>query len=340
MDKKLIVVDDFYENPDDVRALASELEFSVTGHFQGKSSKLNEHCDSLNLTVIDKLSTLLNAPIIPETVNTAFKLSLAKDISKSKTGIHTDLVADITHYYHFWPSWNLIVYLSQNSEYSDTFKTYRHKKTSAEGFDYTGLYQSAPLDDYENITLWDEEISVTAAYNRAILVPSKLYHGPGKLTGFGDSFKNGRLLQLTLFNTGENFDFDFFFKDKVEGLAEIIGIFISQRGLAKLEQELFEVSLNRLLGKSFNKKLYLENKELVDALMHLIIIKALKLLSESSLSLTKELGIDTNLLNLSKVDFIKCLLEMVHSEIRVSSRRKLTEYFLLNSRNFEQVELV
>lgn len=179
MQLKLIIVDDFYVNPDQVREYALSQPFTVRGNFPGLRTAPY---------LPDDLKNAINFWMAPAGGVTdwlehsgytgAFQIATAQD----RTWIHAD-------HYNMWAG---VCYLTPDAPYTGGTGLYRHKESGQfhrtdkdyEGYDYTK---------------WDLFDRIGNKYNRLILYRGDLFHA--SLDYFGDSPKNGRLFQTFFFNT-------------------------------------------------------------------------------------------------------------------------------------------
>ncbi len=179
MNLNLMIIDDFYVNPDAVRNFALQQEFSVKGNFPGCRTK----------------------PYLPDDVKSAiqFWMSFAGQITNwfedvgytgafqiatasDRTWIHSD-------HHNMWAG---VCYLTPDAPASSGTGLYKHKQTGQhsrinsdhEGYDYTK---------------WELFDKIGNKYNRLILYRGDLFHA--SLDYFGDNLHNGRLFQTFFFNT-------------------------------------------------------------------------------------------------------------------------------------------
>lgn len=180
MDLNLMIVDNFYSDPDSVRKYALNQEFNVKGNYPGARSKP---------WLPDDVKAAIEFWIKPHSgpvVNWhegsgytgAFQITTAQD----RTWIHSD---------HF-NGWAGVCYLTPDAPYTGGTGLYRHRASgefSRTNNDYEGY-------DY---TKWDLFDRVGNRYNRLILYRGNLFHA--SLDYFGDNLHNGRLFQTFFFST-------------------------------------------------------------------------------------------------------------------------------------------
>jgi len=181
MNTNIIVVDDFYSNPDSVREYAKNLNFSIEGNYPGRRT-----APESNLKVLESIfNTFQN--VIPLIIkpwdynnlgyNTAFQLTLEQD----ETWIHSDAT-----------DWACVVYLTPNAPVNSgtAFYSYEGKRQSFK----KGAKTPKPWSNS-----WVKTDIISNVYNRAVIYNGLLYHR-SDLPGFGDSVSNGRLFQTFFFN--------------------------------------------------------------------------------------------------------------------------------------------
>lgn len=188
----LIVVDDFYANPMDVRNFALNQKFDVTGNFPGFRT---------NPLLNDTIKEAMQYVIYP------FSGNIVDWFEDS----HTGAFQYTTEEHHSWihsdggVQWAGVLYLTPNAPLSAGTGFYRHKKTKIDRFlhltesptekDLTNPY----LTDYKDITKWELTDVVSNKFNRLILYDATLFHK--SMDYFGKNLYDGRLFQVFFFNT-------------------------------------------------------------------------------------------------------------------------------------------
>jgi hypothetical protein len=179
MNLEMMVIDNFYSNPDVVRKYALEQEFSVKGNYPGVRT-----APYLPDDVKDCISYWMSfaGPVTSWFEDTgytgAFQLATAQD----RTWIHAD-------HHNMWAG---VCYLTPDAPHTGGTGLYRHKPSGEfkrtnsdhEGYDYTK---------------WDLFDKVGNKYNRLIIYRGDLFHA--SIDYFGDNLHNGRLFQTFFFNT-------------------------------------------------------------------------------------------------------------------------------------------
>lgn len=179
MDMTLMIVDNFYNNPDAVRNFALSQPFDVTGNYPGARTK-----PFFNKEVRDSIEYCMpRAGRITNTYDNygytgAFQITTAMD----RTWIHSDP-------YNMWAG---ICYLTPDAPNSGGTGLFRYKETGE---------HSKTTQDYEgyDFTKWDLFDRVGNRYNRLILYRGDLFHS--SLDYFGHNLENGRLFQTFFFDT-------------------------------------------------------------------------------------------------------------------------------------------
>lgn len=190
MNKQLIIIDDFYEDPDDVRKNALASTFDVVGNYPGKRTGIvdKEQHEYLKKFFEDKV---VGVPITywPEGYNTSFQYTTESDTS----WIHHDNTL-----------WAAVLYLSPDADPEAGTAMYRHKETGIDEWDGD---DDSPSDfNHTDIlgpgsrNLWEEVIKVGNKYNRLLCYRGYQYHSSMK-AGFGKDKEDGRLFQTFFFNT-------------------------------------------------------------------------------------------------------------------------------------------
>jgi hypothetical protein len=182
MNVSLIIVDDFYVNPDSVRSFALSQEFNVKGNYPGARTKpfiTNDVKEAIeyNMQFAGKITDWLN-----DDPNAAYSGAFQIATANDRTWIHAD-------HYNMWAG---VCYLTPDAPASSGTGLYRHKATG----------QHSRVDkDYEgnDYTKWELFDRIGNKYNRLIIYPGNLFHA--SLDYFGDNNQNGRLFQTFFFQT-------------------------------------------------------------------------------------------------------------------------------------------
>jgi len=174
----LLIADDFYNNPDEVREFALEQDFSVKGNYPGSRTEsfLNED----TIKGIQEIVMPFAGNIVDwgQPYSGCFQMCTAQD----RTWIH----ADVNN------TWAGVLYLTPDAPLSGGTALYRHKQTG-DVIDKGELYESY---DY---TKWDVTDQVGNIYNRLVLYRGDLFHA--SVDYFGSDNQDGRLIQTFFFST-------------------------------------------------------------------------------------------------------------------------------------------
>ena len=184
----LLVIDNFYSNPDSVRQFALSQSFDVVGNFPGKRTKpfLNDDTKEWISHHMHATSGKILWP--PEEENLycgAFQFTTAQD----RTWIHSD----------GFNGWAGVLYLTPNAPLTSGTATFRHKETGLTRSPSNPQEVDKIRKDGYDITKWEIVDSISNVYNRLVLYDAKLFHASRDY--FGQNINNGRLFQTFFFNT-------------------------------------------------------------------------------------------------------------------------------------------
>jgi len=180
MQTNVIIVDDFYSNPDQVRDYALKQPFGVKGNYPGSRTApwLDQGLKATIAHIVSAAGGSVTDWMENSGYNGAFQICTAID----RTWIHADS----------YNTWAGVCYLTPNAPLSAGTALYRHK-ASGEYFKTTDNHEG---NDY---TKWDMVDYIANKYNRLVLYRGNLFHA--SVDYFGDNFQNGRLFQTFFFNT-------------------------------------------------------------------------------------------------------------------------------------------
>lgn len=196
----LFVIDDFLRNPDEVRAQALGMSYSIGGRYPGLNSAQKLRIEGLDQVISALVREPVRAPWTDDFSHGSCRISLASDDGPAR--IHIDQ----SH-------WSGILYLSLPKDCSGGTEFYRHKRTQTDrvpmdpeslkkvGYSSYEELQRDILDkdalDHSN---WEHTMTVPMRFNRLILLQPHYWHTSGP--GFGDTLENGRLVYLMFFLRG------------------------------------------------------------------------------------------------------------------------------------------
>jgi hypothetical protein len=188
MKHAFVVVDDFYDNPDDVRERALRLNYRRPDgvNYPGVTA---DTPDDIEPTMARFSALLGGIDIKCQRNQGAFRITTAADMATRTSMIHCDT-----------PDFSAIVHLSKNHTEGTYF--YRHK---ALGLDRVSPEDNARLvvrqtieADTLNLDAWETLYMIPMKYNRLLIFDGKYFHsGAHRLTGA--SLAEGRLTQNFFF---------------------------------------------------------------------------------------------------------------------------------------------
>jgi hypothetical protein len=200
MRSSIIIVDDFYANPDPIRehALKSEYANITPTDYPGFASRLRLDSGALQRQIGSLIGADLNVDKSRFTWG-GFRFITAD--TGSRPIVHCDTAAD----------WAGMVYLTRDMPAEVGTALYRHKATGfygppsdrearAIGFaDASEFDDKVIRNDKADLSKWEEVASIAPAYNRLILFRGgEAYHAPKG--GHGDSPETSRLTHIFFFN--------------------------------------------------------------------------------------------------------------------------------------------
>jgi len=179
MNLELMIIDNFYANPDAIRKYALSQEFDVVGNFPGRRTKPYFPDDVRNSIQYWMITVGSVTQWFQEDgYNGCFQITTAND----RTWIHSD----------YNNTWAGVCYLTPDAPYTGGTGLYRHRASG----EHKRISQDYEARDY---TKWDLFDRIGNKYNRLILYRGDLFHA--SLDYFGNTNENGRLFQTFFFNT-------------------------------------------------------------------------------------------------------------------------------------------
>jgi len=187
---ELVVCDNFYNNPDDVRAMALEAPFEPSDYHKGQRSLSEFYFEGVQ----EKFEQLLGRKITEFTMAGRFQFCTAQD----PLVIHSDCQ---TH--------AAVVFLMPDAPPQCGTNFYRRKGLNLRrlpsmedaerfGTSVNDLIQQVYVDNYYDQTKFDLVDSIGNIYNRVVLWDAYLIHGAAMY--FGTEKQNSRLFQMFFFN--------------------------------------------------------------------------------------------------------------------------------------------
>jgi hypothetical protein len=182
----LIVVDNFYNEPDKVRKYVLTLPFNVTGNYPGKRTKsyATDELKNFIQTYIQPFGgKITDFKMKDDDYNGSFQYTTSRD----RSWIHVD-----PH-----NNWGGVLFLTPDAPASSGTGFYRFKETKkmyqeTEHTDTTSKYSQ----DY---TKWEQVDTIGNVYNRLVLFNSKRFHV--SMDYFGIKPDDSRLFQVFFFST-------------------------------------------------------------------------------------------------------------------------------------------
>ena len=194
MRTNLIIVDDFYNNVDEVREFALSQPFDVKGNYPGvRTGCLINDSTREN---IQKIVEPHGGKIVDWLESDEYTGSFQMATSRERTWVHSDNVNN--SYVHDSPNyWGGVLYLNPDAPLEGGTSFYRSKVNKSI---YNHNYDHLASDVYsQDMTKWDIATEVKNIYNRLILFRGDQWHSSS--TYFGHDDETGRLTQVFFFMT-------------------------------------------------------------------------------------------------------------------------------------------
>lgn len=195
MPTAMIIVDDFLDNADELRAMGLRLQYpSANENYPGRNSS-----QAVNLEGLEReVSRLVGEPLVPAPgqAHGKFRIALASDVGKARVHV------DASH-------WSGILYLSEPRHCRGGTEFFRHLPSNTDRGAYNDAeaqamgYASAKqmmadiLEDTNDDSRWEMTMRVPMRFNRLLLLRPWLWHTAGE--SFGTSLHDGRLIYLMFF---------------------------------------------------------------------------------------------------------------------------------------------
>lgn len=201
MNRSLIVIDNFYEDPEAVRQLAlAQAWYRKPGAtYPGREAVVPERdWEPERARLRAEIDEAVDAPCpkSPAFPQGKFRLAMAADETTRVDRVHVDQ-----------QRWSAIVYLTPDEHCRGGLALYRHRPRSSTTWDerwfiknHSDILRLPPderraqiLEFFRDPEQFEQIGLVPMAYNRAILLMAHVFHGTG--VAFGDSPERGRLTQ-------------------------------------------------------------------------------------------------------------------------------------------------
>jgi len=176
----MIIIDNFYTDPDKIREIALKAEFNVYGNYPGVRTKTYATDELKNRfeTIIGKRITYW-----PDDYNGSFQYTL----ESQKSWVHRDMT-----------DYSGIVYMTPNPPINSGTVLYKHK-ASGKQYAANKAEEAMLSNDSGNEDAWEIMDVIGNKYNRCILFDGRCSHKSNVY--FGTNKENGRLFQTFFFNT-------------------------------------------------------------------------------------------------------------------------------------------
>lgn len=191
MDVNAICIDNFYNDVDEVREMALNMEFGVRGNYPGQRTEpvKNEGVKSIINEIIRPYAGDITRWDTEYTG--AFQYTTAVD----RSWVHADQTT----------SWAGVIYLTPDAPLSGGTGLFRHKETGLhkaprlENGEYDMSILSEIYKDSQDMTKWEMTNFIGNVYNRLIIYRGDIFHT--SLDYFGRDMHDGRLFQTFFFDT-------------------------------------------------------------------------------------------------------------------------------------------
>ena len=193
---ELIVIDNFYNNPYEVRNYILTQDFSVRGNFPGQRtiSYASENLKDIIQKYIEPFGGKIVDFKIPKEDGSDSSLiyngSFQYTTSRDRSWVHMDE----------FNNWAGILYLTPNAPLTAGTSFYKFYDGSSCKKDMKILDNKFETDRFsQDMTKWKKVDDIGNVFNRLIIFNSFRYHM--SMDYFGDSKENGRLFQVFFFST-------------------------------------------------------------------------------------------------------------------------------------------
>lgn len=193
----LIVIDNFYNHPEDIRNFVLSQEFSVRGNYPGARtvSFADENIKNVLEKYVEPFGGKITefpmpSPEIPESSSAIYNGSFQYTTSRDRSWVHID----------GFNNWAGVVFLTPNAPLSSGTAFYEFYDGTTNKAEMELLGNKEETDKCsQDLTKWNMVDCVGNVFNRLILFNSHRFHM--SMDYFGDSKENGRLFQVFFFST-------------------------------------------------------------------------------------------------------------------------------------------
>ena len=201
MRRNIIIADDFYDNPDEIRNIALNLKYPEQhkgSTYPGRNSSTTHYTEEAH----QKVEYLLGRKVNPAPKSACGDFRVSYENDSCKQFIHVDGGFE----------WGGVIFLNPPEQCITDAGTsfYRHRSLRTEqvpvnqeegaifGYtDYQEISKSMIYGDGLDETKWDCYLTVPMVYNRIVLFRPWLWHSHSK--NFGNNIHNCRLVQLLFY---------------------------------------------------------------------------------------------------------------------------------------------
>ena len=181
----LMVIDNFYNNANEVRDYILTQDFNITGNYPGKRTKsyaTNALKDTIEKYIEPFGGKIIDFPMLVDSYNGAFQYTT----SRERSWIHVDSCNN----------WGGVLYLTPDPPPNSGTGFYKFK----EGSMFQEPEKKSDTDKYsQDITKWELIDQVGNVFNRLVLFNSKRFHI--SMDYFGVEKHDSRLFQVFFFST-------------------------------------------------------------------------------------------------------------------------------------------
>jgi hypothetical protein len=190
---KIIVIDNFYENPCEIREFILKQDFLVVGNYPGKrtESYANQQVKNTIQKYIEPYGGKITIfPTKSTNDSNIYNGSFQYTTSRDRSWIHVDS----------FNNWAGILYLTPNAPLSSGTNFYEYHDGTRDKTDMINNNNEIEINHCsQDLTKWKLVDSIGNKFNRLVLFRSDMFHMSGDY--FGDCKENGRLFQVFFFST-------------------------------------------------------------------------------------------------------------------------------------------
>ena len=191
MRTNLIIVDDFYNNVDEVRKFALSQPFDVKGNYPGVRTGclINDSTRENIQKIVEPHGGKITDWLESDEYTGSFQITTAKE----RSWVHSDNVNK--NYVIEENRWGGVLYLTPDAPLEAGTSFYRSKLNNS-----IYNHNNDELNQYsQDMTKWEVASEVKNIYNRLILFRGDQWHS--STTYFGQDHETGRLTQVFFFHT-------------------------------------------------------------------------------------------------------------------------------------------